>query len=261
MAETVALPAPQPRPEAPAREDPIVRMQAELRRAAAKPADRRHWVMVVDLRKCVGCSACTVGCVAENKLPPGVVYRPVLQEEIGAYPRVSKRFVPRPCMQCDDPPCVSVCPVGATAKAASGVVAIDYDKCIGCRACLTACPYAARSFDTGRSYLDGTPGTAPGAIGARAAAVYEGSPAFEYGAARRRKGRASPVGNARKCHFCEHRLAAGMLPACVTTCIGRATYFGDANDPDTLVARLMSAPSVIRLKEEMGTLPRVFYVL
>ena len=261
MAETATLPAPSSRAEAPPREDPLIRMQAELARAAAKPVDQRHWVMVLDLRKCVGCSACTVACVAENKLPPGVVYRPVLQEEVGTYPRVGKRFIPRPCMQCDDPPCVPVCPVGATSKAASGVVAVNYDKCIGCRACLTACPYAARSFDTGRSYLDGTPGTAAGAVGARTAAVYERSPAFEYGTARRRKGGASPVGNARKCHFCEHRLAAGMLPACAATCIGRATYFGDANDPDSLVAKLMTAPSVIRLKEEMGTLPRVFYVL
>ena len=264
MAETAtASPttAPPPRAEAPPREDPLIRMQAELRRAAAKPAEKRRWVMVMDVRKCVGCSACTVGCVAENKLPPGVVYRPVLQEEIGTYPRVSERNLPRPCMQCDDPPCVPVCPVGATSKGASGVVGIDYDACIGCRACLTACPYSARTFDTGRHYLDGTPGVTPGALGAKVAGVYERSPAYEYGAARPRKGRKSPVGNARKCHFCEHRLAAGMLPACATTCIGRATYFGDANDPDTLVAKLIAAPSVIRLKEEMGTAPRVFYVL
>jgi Fe-S-cluster-containing dehydrogenase component len=265
MAETATNAAPPlpppPRAEPPPRVDPLVRMQAELKRAAAKPADQRRWVMVLDLRKCVGCSACTVGCVAENKLPPGVVYRPVVQEEKGTYPHVSRRAVPRPCMQCDQPPCVPVCPVKATSKSASGIVRIDYDKCIGCRACLTACPYSARSFDAGRHYLDGTPRVAPGEIGARAAGAYERTPAFEYGVARARKGGKSPVGKARKCHFCEHRLAAGILPACATTCIGRATYFGDANDPETLVARLMALPKVLRLKEEMGTKPRVFYAL
>ncbi len=242
------------------REDPLVRMQAELKRALQKPAEQRRWVMAIDLRKCVGCSACTVACVAENKLPPGVVYRPVMREETGTYPRVSRRFLPRPCMQCDAPACVSVCPVGATKKAASGVVRIAYEKCIGCRACLTACPYSARSFDAGRSYLDGTPAAAPATLGARVAQAYERAPAFEYGAAWRRDGRSSPVGNARKCPFCEHRLAAGVLPACATTCIGRATYFGDANDPDTLVAKLVGSPHATRLKEEMGTQPRVYYV-
>jgi Fe-S-cluster-containing dehydrogenase component len=264
MAETApATPpaAPAQTPEGPPRHDPLVRMQSELKRALAKPVEQRRWVMVIDVRKCVGCSACTVGCVAENKLPPGVVYRPVMQEEVGTYPRTTRRFLPRPCMQCDDPPCVSVCPVGATKKGKSGVVTIAYGECIGCRACLTACPYSARTFDSGRNYLDGTPLTAPGAIGARLAGAYERAPAFEYGAAWRRADGKSPIGNARKCHFCEHRLAAGVLPACATTCIGRATYFGDVNDPETLVAKLVGSSNVMRLKEEAGTNPRVFYLV
>ncbi|MBI5829685.1 MAG: (4Fe-4S)-binding protein, partial [Chloroflexi bacterium] len=86
-------------------------MQADLQRALAKPVDQRRWVMVIDLRKCVACQACTIACIAENKLPPGVVYRPVLDEEIGAYPNVTRKFLPKPCMQCDNPPCVPVCPV------------------------------------------------------------------------------------------------------------------------------------------------------
>jgi Fe-S-cluster-containing dehydrogenase component len=249
------------RTAAPEREDPILRMQAELKRASAKPDAQRRWVMVLDLRKCVGCSACTVGCVAENKLPPGVVYRPVMQEEVGTYPNVTRRFLPRPCMQCDKPSCVSVCPVSATKKEANGVVSIDYDNCIGCRACLTACAYSARGFDAGRSYLDATPRGGAGIVGAGFAQAYERVPSFEYGTARKRRGGDSPVGNARKCHFCTHRLAAGMLPSCVTTCIGRATYFGDANDPEAMVSKLVGSPNVMRLKEEMGTEPRVYYLL
>src|SRR3989338_10020550 len=92
----------------------LLRMQEDLIRALKKPLKERKWSMVLDLRRCIGCSACTIGCKAENVLPPGVVYRPVMDEEIGTYPNVTRRFIPRPCMQCDNPPCVPVCPVKAT---------------------------------------------------------------------------------------------------------------------------------------------------
>ena len=247
--------------DAPPGSDVLVRMQADMRRALEKPVEERRWVMVIDLRKCVGCSACTVACVAENKLPPGVVYRPVMEQEIGTYPNVTRTFLPRPCMQCDNPPCVPVCPVNATYKDTSGVVVIDYEQCIGCRYCVTACPYGARTFDFGQTYTDGTP-VAEGLIVGRAEADdYERAASFEYGESRERLNRyASPIGNVRKCHFCLHRQNAGMLPACTTTCIGRATFFGDANDPDGLVSELIGSPNVMRLKEELGTEPRVYYL-
>ena len=129
------------------KQDVIVQMQADLKRALEKPKEQRRWVMVLDLRKCVGCHACTISCVAENKLPPGVVYRPVLEEEIGTYPNVTQRFMPRPCMQCDNPPCTPVCPVNATYKNDDGVVVVDYDQCIGCQYCAMACPYGVRYFN------------------------------------------------------------------------------------------------------------------
>ncbi len=116
-----------------ASEDVLLRMQRDLERALRKPVAQRKWGMVIDTRKCVGCSACTVACVMENKLPPGVVYRPVIDMEVGEYPNVSRKFLPRPCMQCDKPPCVPVCPVGATWKRPDGIVVIDYNACIGCR--------------------------------------------------------------------------------------------------------------------------------
>jgi molybdopterin-containing oxidoreductase family iron-sulfur binding subunit len=235
-------------------------MRIELLRALQKPVSERRWVMVIDLRKCVGCHACTIACVAENKLPPGVVYRPVLEEEIGTYPNVTRRFIPRPCMQCDNPPCVPVCPVNATYRDENGVVVVDYDQCIGCRYCITACPYGARTFDFGETYLGGTPEAEGLILGRTTADDYERAAAYEYGVAHPREDEKSPVGNVRKCHFCLHRLAEGMLPACTTTCIGRATFFGDANDPESLVSELISSPNVIRLKEELGTEPRVYYL-
>jgi molybdopterin-containing oxidoreductase family iron-sulfur binding subunit len=98
-------------------------------------------------------------------------------------------------------------------------------------------------------------------VGGTTAAEYEHA-SQEYGEARPRNGRReSPVGNVRKCHFCLHRIKDGILPACTTTCIGRATYFGDANDATSLVTELINKPNVIRLKEELGTEPRVYYIV
>lgn len=241
--------------------DVLIRMQADLARALQKKPEERRWVMVIDLRKCVGCHACTIACVAENKLPPGVVYRPVLEEEIGTYPNVTRRFIPRPCMQCDNPPCVPVCPVNATYTNAEGVVVVNYEQCIGCRACITACPYGARTSDFGYTYTEGTPTQDTLVLGQDAANDYELAPNYEYGSEWPRVPNESPIGNARKCHFCLHRVMQGMLPECVTTCIGRATLYGDANDPESVVAGLIHLPNVMRLKEELGTNPRVYYIV
>ena len=240
--------------------DVLERMRVELLGALEKPPGERRWVMVIDLRKCVGCHACTISCVSENKLPPGVVYRPVIEEEFGTYPNVGRRFTPRPCMQCDKPPCVPVCPVNATYRSEDGVVVVDYDQCIGCRACLTACPYGARTADFGLTYNEDNPAAMAAVSGKDVAGQYEMLPMFEYQEPRPREERSSPIGNARKCHFCMHRVKAGQLPACVTSCIGRATLFGDANDTTSLVSELIARPNVSRLKEELGTEPRVYYL-
>lgn len=238
-------------PVNPNHDEVLYRMQTELERALAKPMEERRWGMVIDTRKCIGCHACTVACVAENHLPPGVVYRPVLTEEIGTFPNLAMRFIPRPCMQCAEPPCVPVCPVKATYARPDGIVEINYDDCIGCRYCLTACPYNARTSDFGDLFTDQTPEVQP----------YELAKSFEYGKEWDRAGHDSPVGNARKCHFCLHRLEQGMLPECVTSCIGRATLFGDLNDPESLVSQLSSQPNKIVLLEHLGTKPRVTYLV
>ena len=239
-------------PEAVAGQDPILRMMVDLRRALEKPIEQRRWVMIIDLRKCTGCVGCTIACVTENKLPPGIAYRPVLTETSGTFPNVTRRFVPRPCMQCDVPPCVPVCPVNATWKRPDGIVAIDYDKCIGCRYCITACPYSARSFDSGYFYSDFEGGEPQ---------PYETVAAHEYNTDRARARDGAPVGKARKCHFCIHRIERGELPACIVSCMGRAGYFGDANDSTSLVSELLGQPNIMRLKEELGTEPKVYYLV
>lgn len=253
----------QPMPEIPEKADIILRMQEDIRRALQKKPEERRWVMVIDLCKCVGCHACTIACVAENKLPPGVVYRPVLDQEIGKYPHVSRLFMPRPCMQCENPPCTPVCPVNATYTNEEGIVVVDYDQCIGCRACIAACPYGARTSDFGYTYTESTPVAENLIVGREKADDYERAANYEYREPTTRpEGKHnSPIGNVRKCHFCLHRLHEGMLPACVTTCIGRATLFGDANDPESLVAEMISKPNVMLLKEELGTKPKVYYLV
>ena len=159
-------------------EDVLIRMQRELVRAMNKPVEKRRWGMVIDTRKCVGCHSCNVGCVMENKLPPGVVYRPVIDMETGTYPNVGRKFLPRPCMQCDNPPCVPVCPVKATWKRPDGVIEIDYTLCIGCRYCITACPYQARTFDFGQDWTSNAASGADNALALETSRKYQHEPSF-----------------------------------------------------------------------------------
>lgn len=206
------------------------------------------WAMVIDLQKCTGCDSCTIACKAENRTPPGINYNVVLEEEQGVFPNVRRVNIPRPCMQCDEPPCVTVCPVNATYKGDDGIVVIDADRCIGCRYCIAACPYGARSFDFGDTYAEEMQG---------ANAVQ----APEYGVDRGARGvNTPPVGTVRKCTFCTHRLERGEEPACCETCIGDARHFGDLNDPESKVSKLVADPRAFRLKEELGTGPRVYYL-
>lgn len=207
-----------------------------------------HWGMVIDLAKCVGCDSCTVACKAENRTPPGITYNVVLEQETGAYPNVRIEAVPRPCMQCENPACVSVCPVRATYRGEDGIVVIDADRCIGCKYCIAACPYGARSADEGSSY----------ALEMQAA---DQVTAPEYGVDRGARGAyRGTYGTVRKCTFCAHRIAEGETPACCETCIGDARYFGDLSDPASKVAQLAASPRAFRLREELGTNPSVYYL-
>lgn len=229
-------------------------MRDDLRRALAKPVDQRRWAMVINTRRCTGCYACVVACMAENGSPPGVAYRRVGEVESGEYPQVTRTFMPFNCMQCDSPPCLKAAPPGAVIKRPDGIVALDYDKLRGRETferVQKACPYNAFSYDEGRFWTDGTPARQP----------YERAATYEYGRPRRREDGASPTEAVRKCHFCLHRLEAGMLPACVTTCDGGATFFGDLADPDSLVSRLLRTHGGFRLLAALKTEPRVHYLV
>jgi molybdopterin-containing oxidoreductase family iron-sulfur binding subunit len=223
------------------------------------PVKRKfRYGMVIDTRRCVGCRACVVACKAENNTPPGVSYTVVLEEAVENRLDDKPIFMTKPCFHCENPPCVDVCPVSATYKREQdGIVVVDYDRCIGCRYCITGCPYGARYFDVGENY-DQTTETVFGNLS---------SP--EYNQFRTRKAGRSPEGNVRKCTFCVHlqdkdgrySKEEGRWPACAKTCTGHAIFFGDFNDPDSEVARLLRERQAIRLKEELGTNPNVYYLL
>lgn len=201
---------------------------AELRTAdietRGKPGLKRY-AMVIDLRRCIGCDACMVACKAEFDVPLGVFRTWVPYKVVGTYPNVKKQFLPRLCNHCDDPPCVRACPVGATYKVEDGgFVLQNYERCIGCKACMASCPYNARfMLPKQRTY-------------------------------------ASVTSVVDKCTFCHHRVTQGLAPACVQTCIGRARIFGDLNDPKSEVSYLVNNLPTQVLRPEEGTKPNVFYI-
>jgi molybdopterin-containing oxidoreductase family iron-sulfur binding subunit len=195
--------------------------------------------MVINLKRCVGCNACTIACRGENGTDPGIKWCWVEDREIGEYPNVKRVFLPLLCMHCEEPSCLTVCPTGATYKDENSVVLVDYDKCIGCKSCILACPYKARYFRKKEiSYFEGieTP--------------YE-----------RIKKKKHSVGVVEKCDFCVDRIKNGAEPSCVQTCMTKARIFGDLDDVDSEVFQTLNKRSCISLLKELGTNPKVFYIL
>lgn len=222
-------------------------LRALLGPASATEGSVHRWAMVIDQGACIGCNYCTYACLATNDVRPDVPWNEVLvQTELAN----GKVFLPRPCMHCEHPPCVSVCPVRATYRRPDGIVVMDYDRCIGCRYCMVACPYEARHFNWER---------------------WEGPnpyvPDWGLPEVPRR-----PRGVVEKCTFCIQRIELGLTrgltpgvdreatPACVVECPVSARFFGDLNDPESTVSRLLAERPYIRLREDLGTAPRVYYL-
>ena len=147
-----------------------------------------RWGMVIDLKRCIGCYGCQLSCKAEHGTPPGVFFARVLKQEEGRYPTVRQLFLPVLCFHCEDPPCVEVCPTGASFKWADGIVDIDSEKCVGCRACMMACPYTQRYYHDEQSFYFPDNGPTP----------YE-----------RARTERHEAGTVMKCNFCRDRVRAG----------------------------------------------------
>jgi len=222
----------------------IVRMQQELEAALSSGATP-SWIMVVDTRKCIGCDACTVACRAENPTGPAGNFRRVIK-------RPWSIFKPANCLQCDDAPCAKAVPQGMISKRPDGIVEFDHAKLRGpwAQAAAQACPFKAVHVDDGRTFTEGTPQPQP----------YEARPFVENGRAYSRKSGENQLTDvARKCTFCSHLLDIAVLPACVTTCVGGAMYFGDANTKGSLVNEITEGRRVFQGHQDLGVKPRVIY--
>ncbi|MCB4204888.1 4Fe-4S dicluster domain-containing protein [Deferribacterales bacterium Es71-Z0220] len=203
----------------------------------------KKYAFIVDLRKCVGCGSCQVTCKQENEVPFGSFRSRVDYADIGKYPTPKRFFFPKLCNHCDNPPCLSPCPVkGATYKRKDGTVVVDRDLCLGCGRCADACPYGARYLNKNINIKN--------------------DPA-KYPKVEEVKGKTKKsLFVIDKCDFCFHRIAAGIEePACVRNCPGKARYFGDLNDPNSTVSKLLKTVKGAKWNEEFGTKPRVTYFI
>ena len=206
----------------------------------------KRYGFAIDTRRCIGCSTCVVGCKLENYVPDGTFWNRVLTDggaredtPAGNYPNLSMVQFTVNCQHCENPACVKVCPVGATYKdPETGVVRQDYDKCIGCRMCMAACPYTGvRSFNWDEP---------------------------SYSAEVRYGGQDVPTHQkhvVEKCTMCWHRLARGENPACVDICPARARFWGDLDDPESEVSKLVHDREYMQLLPEKGTKPSVYYLV
>lgn len=209
-----------------------------------------RYVMVADLRRCVGCQTCTAACKLTNATLPGVQWRRVLDMEVGDFPAVQRVFLPVGCQHCGNPPCLAVCPSTATGQRPDGVVTIDYDLCIGCAYCAVACPYEARFKVEAAHFAFGEQPT-----------VVEA-----------RRFRPEMLGVAQKCTFCADTVDAGVAagftpgidpqatPACANACLSGALVFGDRDAPESPVAVLLRQNQFFRMHEDLGTDPGFYYL-
>jgi len=214
-----------------------------------------EFAYALDISRCIGCRRCVYGCVDENNQSrdPQVQWIRVLEmaEEEGidfahadAYyeaeqvPRPGHTYLPVACQQCRNPPCVKSCPVGATWQEPDGITVIDYDWCIGCRCCLSSCPYGARHFNWSE------PNLPPEQLNPDTHVLGN---------------RPRPKGVVEKCTFCIHRTREGRYPACVEVCPVGARKFGDLRDPDGEIRYIIENKRVFVLKSELNTRPRFYY--
>lgn len=206
-----------------------------------------QWGMVIDVEKCIGCQTCTISCKVNNHVVDEVFRTQVVDYEQGEYPNVNRTFLPAHCNQCDEPKCVSSCPADATWKTEEGVVTIDHQKCTGCKSCVVSCPYGART------YLD------------RDHEFDEADP-FEQ-----RLEAENTLGTVMKCDFCYDEITDATedgyelgedpeaTPHCVNACIADAKHFGDLDDPEDDVTRMVANENVTPLHPERGTEPNIYY--
>lgn len=225
----------------------------------------KQYCMVIDLNACVGCSACDIACKQENNVPHSFAWSNHIIETSGKFPDVKYRYVPTLCNHCSNAPCVAVCPTTAMHKNENGITMHDADKCIGCSACQVACPYDVIYMNEHIPHLDvinNRPPAIPGCTSTgQEVRQKSGAPLPYYNPSRADTlPGIRPRGVVEKCTFCDHRLARGELPACVTACPAGARIFGDRNDPQSAPSKALAKHQARVLQPEKGTEPNVLYI-
>ncbi|MBC8439412.1 MAG: 4Fe-4S dicluster domain-containing protein [Deltaproteobacteria bacterium] len=223
-----------------------------------------RYAMVIDLQRCVGCSACSISCRSENNVPDGIYWSNKITETSGTFPNVRYHYIPTLCNHCENAPCVRGCPTGAMHKLENGITMHNPKKCIGCKYCEFNCPYGViyfnwtyphKSWKNNEKVLEGTasPKEEVAKVGGKTIPYY--NPEREDTLAGIR-----PKGVVEKCTFCDHLVKRGKLPRCVDACPADARIFGDMNDPNSKVRQLLGKFRPFRLREQLGTDPHVYYI-
>lgn len=198
--------------------------------------------MVIDLSRCVGCNACTLACKVSNGTPPGMFFSHVETVEEGTYPNAVNVYTPTLCMHCSDAPCIENCPTGASYRDENGIVCVNRAECIGCQSCVNACPYGSRTY-----------------LEKESEGYY---PEFGLTSQEEMLYERFAANMVYKCDFCYSKglTASEGGPACVQTCPGRARIFGDLDDPESEIAKLVATGDCMQAGEEFGTSPNVLYM-
>ncbi|GAB4545477.1 MAG: 4Fe-4S dicluster domain-containing protein [Anaerolineae bacterium] len=223
------------------------------------------YAMVIDLHRCTGCGSCIIACKNENNLSEGVAWSSKINQTVGKFPNVRYDYIPTLCNHCANAPCVAVCPTQAMHKAEGGITMIDTAKCIGCRYCMAICPYGVIHFNREeplqfwrdeKALITGSTSSPSGVtqqVGGTVIPYYNPDREQTLPGIR-------PQGVVEKCTFCDHRVAKGELPYCVEACPASARIFGDLDDPNSEVSYLLGKYRPFRLREDLGTEPKVYYI-
>jgi molybdopterin-containing oxidoreductase family iron-sulfur binding subunit len=224
----------------------------------------RRMAMVIDLQKCTGCGACTIACKNENNVQDGIFWANKICRTVGKFPNVRYDYLPTLCNHCEKAPCVKVCPTQAMHKDGNNITMHDTEKCLGCRYCMIACPYKVISFvgeKTHKRWRNERPLMAGTASPKEVTQKVKGNVIPYYNPDREETlAGIRPVGVVEKCTLCDHRLNKGLQPYCVERCPSKARIFGDLNDPKSKVNYLLGKYKPYRLKEHLGTEPKIFYI-
>lgn len=223
--------------------------------------------MVIDLQRCTGCGACIIACKNENNVQGDVFWASKISRTVGEFPNVRFEYFPTLCNHCENAPCVKGCPTKAMHKGDGDITMHDPQKCIGCKNCLVQCPYGVIHFNeekTHKFWRDDKP-LIEGATSSAAAVTQKvgGTVIPYYNPEKEPHLRGSGLrtkGIVEKCTLCDHRVTKGELPYCVEACPANARIFGDLNDPNSEVNQLLGKYRSWRIKEHLGTEPKVFYV-